>query len=265
MARLLIPEDFANQLTLLNNIITKNTALGAASPLPAFLTQQNIDLDDDLTAGNSAATHETSRALLSKQSENFNQLRDNRFNLPWKHVTGGVQFLKSFYRGNTAELGNWGITITGSNKVTYPAAFTSRLAIVNTFIEKHDSYAAGTSPLQPYLTEQGIDLAADLTLADNADGDNTNAIDTSHESENETELRDNLWNPVLAHIRAIGNFLMRLNRGNEKAVGLWGFVVDDSPQAPKLRTTKQMLSETKTNKAVVIGSVDGKYTVLCYQ
>jgi hypothetical protein len=36
MARLIIPDDFTNQLTLLNNIIAQNTALGASSRSPHF-------------------------------------------------------------------------------------------------------------------------------------------------------------------------------------------------------------------------------------
>jgi len=106
MARLIIPEDFSSQLTLLNNIVAQNTALGANSPLTAFLTEQEIDLDADLTAGTTAQTHETNRALLSKQSENYRQLRDNNFETPWRNLTGSAQFLKSFYKGNTKQLGN---------------------------------------------------------------------------------------------------------------------------------------------------------------
>ena len=49
MARLIIPDDFNSQITLLNNIIAENTELGASSPLTAFLTQQNIVLANDTT------------------------------------------------------------------------------------------------------------------------------------------------------------------------------------------------------------------------
>ena len=52
----------------------------------------------------------------------------------------------------------------------------------------------------------------------------------------------------------IGSFLMKLYKGNEKALGSWGFVVDNSRQKPKLRTTKLKLSEQKTVNGVLIGS-----------
>jgi len=79
MARLTIPGDFISQLTLLSNIKAKNDEDGATSPLIPFLTQQGINLNDDAAAGNAAQAHETNRALLAKQSENFRQLRDNYF------------------------------------------------------------------------------------------------------------------------------------------------------------------------------------------
>ena len=123
MARLIIPDDFTSQLALLTNIVTKNTALGAASPLTAFLAQQNIVLANDVTAGASAQIHETNRALQSKQSENYCQLRNNSFKTAWQHITGSAQYLKQFNKGNTKELGNWGFTITDGGKINYPPAF----------------------------------------------------------------------------------------------------------------------------------------------
>ncbi len=69
MARLIIPDDFTSQLTLLNNIIAQNTALGAASPLAAFLTQQDIVLANDAATGTAAQTRDTARSLLKKQAK----------------------------------------------------------------------------------------------------------------------------------------------------------------------------------------------------
>lgn len=253
MARLIIPEDFTSQLTLLLNIKAKNDADGIASPLTAFLNQQEIVLTDDVTAGNTAKTHETSRAILSKQSENYRQLRDNRFNAVWPHITGGVQFLKQFYKGNTKELGNWGIPITDSGKVNYPPAFIDRVNIFVAFVTKTSSYPAGESPLQPYLTQQGINLLADAGFVELAGTNNTAFTNAAQQSENETELRNQLWNPVLAHIRDIGNFLMKLYTDNPRALGLWGFVVDSSPQKPKLRTSKIKPAETAVLNGLVIG------------
>ena len=254
MPRLMIPDDFISQFMLLQNIVSQNSSLGTASPLTAFLAQQQIVLDDDVTAGAAAQTHDASRALLSKQSENFRQLRDNYFKTPWAHLTGSAQFLKQFYKGNTKELGNWGFTITDSGKINYPPAFIDRLMVFQAFNDKNQSYAEGESPLQPYLTQQQINLTTDAGFAGQAATNYTSFNTAAQQSENETELRNQLWLPVLAHIKTIGGFLMKLYTNNPKALGAWGFVVDDSTQKPKLRTTKLKLGEQITSKSVVLGS-----------
>jgi hypothetical protein len=254
MARLIIADDFASQLTLLTNIAAQNTALGANSPITAFLAQQGIVLSADVAAGTAAQTHETNRALLSKQSENYRQLRDNNFKMPWQVLTGSIQFLKQFYRGNTKELGNWGITITDSGKVNYPPAFIDRIAVFTAFAQKVASFTPATNPLKPYFLQQSIDMTKAATQVTQATTNNNSFNTASQQSENETELRNQLWLPVLGHIKTIGNFLMKLYANNPKALGNWGFVVDDSARKPSLRTTKLKLGEQITNNSVVIGS-----------
>ena len=190
----------------------------------------------------------------SKQSENYRQLRDNYFKTPWAELTGSAQFLKQFYKGNTKELGNWGFSITDSGKINYPPAFLDRMVIFQAFNDKNQSYAEGESPLQPYLTQQQINLTTDAGFVGQAATNYTSFNTAAQQSENETELRNQLWLPVLAHIKTIGGFLMKLYSNNPKALGAWGFVVDDSTQKPKLRTTKLKLGEQITNKSVLIGS-----------
>jgi len=208
---------------------------------------------DDVNAASNAQTHETSRALLSRQSENYRQLRDNNFTRPWSHLTGCVQFLKQFYKGNTKELGNWGIAITDGGKINSPAAFIDRSLAFNSFTEKHNSYPAGTSPLQPYLDQQAIDLTGDAVFVSAALSNNNDFVTAAQQSENETELRNQLWQPVLEHIKTIGNFLMKLYSNNPKALGAWGFVVDDSPKKPGLRTSKVKPGETVLFNGLIIG------------
>ena len=254
MARLLIPENFASELTLLTSIVAQNTALGANSPITSFLTQNGIVLATDVAAGTAAQTHETSRALLSKQSENYRQLRDNAFKTPWQIVTGSAQFLKQFYKNNMKELGNWGFTITDGGKINYPPAFIDRVAVFTAFAQKVASFTPATNPLKPYFVQQSIDMTKAATLVQQATTANTSFANAANQSENETELRNQLWNPVLLHIKTIAGFLMKLYSNNPKALGNWGFVVDDSPQKPKLRTTRLKLGEQITVNAVLIGS-----------
>ena len=254
MARLIIPDDFTSQLALLTNIVTKNTALGAASPLTAFLAQQNIVLANDVTAGASAQIHETNRALQSRQSGNYCQLRNNSFKTAWQHITGSAQYLKQFNKGNTKELGNWGFTITDGGKINYPPAFAERASLFTTFLAKAHTYTPAANPLQPYITQQNIDLVKDDTLVQQAITNDASFKAAAQQSENETELRNQLWLPVLEHIKTIGNFLMKLYSNNPKTLGLWGFVVDESTQKPRLRTTKLKLGEQISSKSVMIGS-----------
>ncbi|MFT4153507.1 hypothetical protein, partial [Parafilimonas sp.] len=224
------------------------------SPLTAFLAQQNIVPANDAATGAAAQTHDASRGLLKKQSENYRQLRDHYISAPWAHLTGGVQFLKTFYKGNTKELGNWGITITDGGKVNYPAAFADRTTVFIAFTAKHNSYTSGDSPLQPFLTQNNINLNADSAQVEQAATNNASFTAASQQSENETELRNQLWLPVLANVKAIGNYLMKLYSNNQKALGNWGFVVDDSAQKPKLRTTKLKLGEQITIMSIKLGT-----------
>ncbi|MEP6465755.1 MAG: hypothetical protein ABJB05_05600 [Parafilimonas sp.] len=253
MARLQIPEDFTSQFTLLTDVVAQNTALGAASPITAYLTQMDIDLADDVSAGNDAQTHEISRALLSKQSENYRQLRDNAFKKPWQILTGSAQFLKQFYKNNMKELGNWGFTITDGGKLNYPAAITDRIAVFTTFAQKVHTFTPTTNPLAPYFVQQEIDVTKAVTLVQQATVSNTSFTNAANQSENETELRNQLWLPVLEHLKDIGGFLMKLYSNNPKALGNWGFVVDDSPQKPKLRTTKIKPGATAVLNGLTIG------------
>ncbi len=47
---------------------------------------------------------------------------------------------------------------------------------------------------------------------------------------------------------------MKLFSNNPKALGNWGFVVDDSSQKPKLRTTKLKLGEQITIMSIKLGT-----------
>ena len=253
MARLIIFDDFSSQVELLSNIVAQNTTLGATSPLSAFLTQQGIVLTADVAAGASAQTHETNRTLLSKQSENYRQLRDNSFAGPWQTLTGCAQFLKSFYKGNTKQLGNWGLTITDGGKINYPRAFADRVTVFTAFAQKAHSFGTGANPLQPYLTQHNVDLTQQNTLVQQAVANNKSFSDTAQQSENETQLRNQIWLPVLAHIKTIGSYLMKLYANNSKALGNWGFSVGESTRKPKLRTSKIKPGKTSVFNGLTIG------------
>ena len=253
MSRIMYPEAYAMQRTLLKNIKTKDTADGLASPLKTYLPAHGIVLATDEADGASADTKEAARILLSAQSENFSQLRDLKFSAVFKRLKGEAQFLKGFYKPNVSELGNWGITVNGNGRLVYPADFSGRMTVFTNFKTKHSSFPVGTSPLEPYLTLHGISMANDATDAAAAVTANTSFLQTSADAEDATQDRDNLWNPVMKHVRGIGDFLKKLYKDNAKQLGYWGFVVDDSPRAPKLRTVSVLPAATKIVTGVIVG------------
>lgn len=253
MARIVYPEDFNAQRTLLTHIKARHDADGTDSPLTAFLDQQGIDLAADATTGVAAEGHNVAHVEASRQAENFRQLRDNTFDPVFTRMKGSVQFLKSFYKGNERELGNWGITIDGKARVVYPPSFIERSELFQAFFTAYNGTPVTDSPLKPYLTQHNIVMSTEKSTTTVAIAYNTQFVNKGAESKNETEQRDNIWRPVMVHVRAIGDFLKKLYAGNERALYAWGFTVDEAIKAPKLRVTSLEIGGQTTNSGVIIG------------
>ncbi len=253
IARLVFPEVFSEQTKLLGSIVAKDTALGAASPIRPFLTEKGIVLADDETAATAATTYDTERDTLVRSSEKKMQDRNNLFNPVFKSLTGIIQFLKKLYRGAEHKLGDWGVTVNGT-RVSLPKTFADKAALFTAVKAKHDSYVApAVSPIAAYLTENSINIvtnAANTALAVTADDE---AVAERRSSEAKTAERDLRWNPPVANMRGIGQFLIGFYNANPKKAGDFGFVVDDSPQAPKLRKTKVLPTLKVVAKGAVIG------------
>ena len=254
MARIIYPEDFISQKTLLENIKAKDTADGANSLLKPYLTQKSIDLAKQITAGNNAKTFDDSRLVLFKQSTNYTQLRDLTFAPIVERLKGEVQFLKGLFKPNINALGDWNIEVINNSKINYPSSFDELSIVANNFFIKHLSFAAGTSPLQPYITKNKIDVTADKANVATAQGYAASAITSGKSSENATQQRDLLWQPVDAILHGIGDYLINLYASNSKGLGDWGFVVDNSVAKAKSVTTKLKLTEKIIVKGIVIGS-----------
>ncbi len=253
MSRIIEPESFVDQRLLFNAIFEKHTTDGTSSVLIPYLTQQGIDLAADNTAKGQATTHEGRRFLFSKQSENFRQLRDLHWDPVMGHQRKYYQYLKSFYKPNFMTLGEWGAPITATGKINYPPEFPELTEVFEALKTKYDSYDPDPSPLDPFLTEHTLSIASDWTEVSAAREYHTKFEQFARDSEDETQLRNNKWNPVLEHIQGIGNYLMKLYPNNTKKLGLWGFTVDDSKRAPKLQTSKVKPATQKTLNAVIVG------------
>ena len=254
MSRIVYPEAFNGQRTLFANIKEKHDADGAGSVLIAFLTQKFINLDDDETAGNDAFQADKLRLLKSKQSENYMQLRNIYIDPIASKMRGMIQFLKSFLKPNTDALGDWGVKVVGGKRIDFPNKFIDIVILFDNIKEKHDSYTTPASPLTAYLTLQGLDIAAMASDVSKANDYNTDGIQAAKDAEEAFQKRNNLWEDVNQHVHDIGEFLMNLYKGNSKKLGEYGYVVDDSPQKPKDRTSKIKLGDQMVISAIVIGS-----------
>jgi len=233
-------------------VIAKNTADGPASVLIPFLAEHGIVLADDNTASTNALTFDVLRTKKTREAENFREARTTLQAAVEEHIRGELQFLKSFYKPAVHKLGEWGATVNG-NRIAYPTSLAAWITLLGNINTKHLSFPPGTSPLLPYLTLHGIVLTTDMLNLVTANTDNNLAIAADQVSEDATEDRDNIWNPVVSHLHMIGDFLMNLFKGNQKNAGLWGYTVDHSPRAPKLQTTSLKIGETKTKSSVTIG------------
>jgi hypothetical protein len=135
-----------------------------------------------------------------------------------------------------------------------PNKFPDKVTLFDGFKTKHDALVlAGSSPLTPYLTQQAIDLAVDETAVHEANTSHLAFKDAQRDSELATGARNVLWNPVIGHMREIGDYLMNLYSNNQKKCGDHGFTVDSSPRAPKVRITNLKIGETKTINGVTLG------------
>lgn len=253
MARIIYPEALLQQIDLLKAIKNRHDTLAGASPLIAFLLSKGIVLADDLGASVTALQHHDKAALYERQSENSFQLRNLHWNPVMFHLRAYHQFLKAFYKPNFMEVGTWGVSINASGKILYPPDFLQRTQVIEALKDKHDSFAPNPSPLDPFITEHNADLGDDINETNIAKGHHADAISKAQQAEDETELRNLDWDPVVKHLHQIGNFLKKLFKTNPKQMGLWGFTVDSSPRAPKYQTSKVLPGGQITVKSITIG------------
>ena len=255
MARIIYASDYVSQRKLFDNASAKHTADGVASILITMLAENNINLANDALAAASADTHETQRLKHGRQAESFEQAAKLTVKALTKNVRAIVQNLKKFYVSDIQKLGAWGATVNG-NRVVIPATPDDLKTLIDAIITKHASYVLpDVSPLAVFLQQNPTINLAQMSLdAQQAIDDNDAAAAERIQKESRKQQRDVLWNPVMAHLRKIGGFIVNTFVGKEKKAGDWGYTIDDSPRAPVKRATKVPLLSSKTSSGVVIGS-----------
>jgi hypothetical protein len=254
MARIKFPTELIKQYQLFTKMKAKHDADALTSVLIPFLTEQGIDLTDDENDTNTAAQLHLRFTQHEKDAEEQTEKRNHLFDPVFKNHRDCVQFLKKLYRGNVQRLGEWWVTVDNNNRIAYPPDFLGRLLAVGKFLQKYATYAPSTSPLEVFLTENNIDLAANATAINSAQAANDSAIDHNAQKEQLREERDTLFDPVAVHLRGIGEFLVGLFEKNPHKAGQWGFEIDSSPQADKIRNFKLSAGEIKTVINVALNS-----------
>ncbi len=256
MARIVYPDDFMNQQLLLQKVMERYDSMPpAANPLTVFLTQQAIVLTDDAAAAMAALAHEHDRRDKAGQAEYHTRQRDLAFGPVFAHMRGIYKYLKGLYGPAFMELALWGAPVLTSGRIAYPNAFSARVSIFNALMAKYGSTPPASSPLAPFLALHGLSMA-DLA--------NATALATQHhnlakalagQAEDATQDRNNAWNPVMAHLRAIGGFLKNLHSTNPKELNLWGYTVDHSPRAPRqVKSKVKLLSHITVNSLIIGGT-----------
>ena len=235
MARMNFPNTFAGVVKLFKAVKKKYDAEAGASKLQPFLDEDGIDMTADETAVDAAAAANTDFEKAEKTAEKQVAARNVLFDPTFVFLEGAVQSLKKLYRRNPHKLGDWAVTVHGANRIVYPPDFLARRLLVLAFIAKHQTFPPADSPLRPYLEENDIDIVqmkADATdaLPLHEDFELQDGIKEQKRAE-----RDGLIGPIEEHLRGEGQWLVNLFEKNPKKAGDWGFEVDDSPQADKIR------------------------------
>lgn len=268
MAQVKIPVEFLLQVVLLSDIDTKNSEPDFDSPLPDWLIKNKIDLEADIADGVAAQDKEKERAKQAAISKKAFESRDALFGVVFSFIREGAQVLKKYYVKQYALLADWGLPVTDSGRIAYPASFEERNAIAAAFFEKLASYGKDKNPLTAYLINNKV--VVDDLVKNNKDAaaENVIANKAASAAENATEQRDLLWAAPLDHIHKIADYLKSINPTNPRALGDWGFVVDESVAVRKERKVKLIIGETKVVNSIKIGSIVtnmGKGNVLLYK
>lgn len=253
MARINFPNNFAKLVKLFTDFKTKYDAEAGSSVTQPFLDEQGIDPVTDLAAVNIAVAANTAFEKAERDSEQFTEERDDLFEPVFGHHKDCVQFLKKLFRGTPAKLGEWGQTVDSDDRVVYPSDFMGRTVAVYALITKHGTFPVGTSPLQPYLDENDIVLADNKSDTDDAVAAHNNFLAQDILKEQKREERDSKMIPVAEHLRGIGQFLVGLYSATPHKAGEWGFIIDDSPQANKIRVGEINPGATKTIRNLTVG------------
>ena len=227
----------------------------AGSPLISYLDRVGIDFAQDIADGITADGHNTSRLAIIGQSEKATKDRNNAFAPVWRRTLMWIQFLKPIFKENMKEFTEWGVDVDVDGKILFVTTFAKKVVVTKAIIAKHQGYAVGTSPLQPFITTNKDDLSKLLTKTTDAEAFEVSRDDLKAKAEVQTGKRNTVWAKPYSNQKDIGTYLVGLYPEDKKTVALWGYdVVDDVPAAKEKTITVKPLIR-RAISGVVIGSV----------
>ena len=110
-------------------------------------------------------------------------------------------------------------------RINFPNEFAAVVKLFGKVKSKDDADAA-SSVIKPYMTEQGIDLAADETAMTAAVAANDAFDEAAKDAEKLSEQRDNLFDVPWKDTEGCVQFLKKLFRNNVSKLGDWHITVD---------------------------------------
>ena len=253
MARIKFPNTFAGVVKLFRDFKKKYDAEAGASKAQPYLDEHAIDPAADALVVDDAEEANKNFDEKEKLAEEKSEKRDDLFDPRFVEHEGEVQHLKKLFRGNVTKLGQWSVQVDARGRVIYPPDFSARASGVLLFIDKHDSFPPGTSPLQPYLNENDVDIAASEVDVNSAITVHDEFKTAERDREEFRAERDGLMAPIEEHLRGIGQYFIGLFPKNPKKAGQWGYEVDDSPQAHKIRDIVIDIGGVKTVSNLAMG------------
>ena len=243
--KVVIPKNPDDLIGLAEKIIDKHTADGAASVIPNDIATELGTLTTEAKTLNELQKNLYRDAENSIEQRNLalgkDPTQDSRTaNTVLFYIVSARDVLGGLYRNNLRNLGHWGFKVNSPkniNLVVIPRKNNDILELAKNILAKHAADgAASPLPTAAMTTLGTLFNAASLT--------HQKANEAYREAEDATEKRNKILgleknqnsktsNTVLYLVSSVRTLLLGLNRGNEQALGHWGFTVNTSaPVAP---------------------------------
>jgi hypothetical protein len=247
--------DFKGQTELFERVVLFKATLPPGNWLEVFMTSEEIDFTVDDLAKVAAIGFDNIKNTQAGIAHNEIQLRNRSMNPIISHMKGGFQFLKAANPTNYSKLSFWGAIISVNGKLTYPSRPEDKLDMFGVYAGKDGSYPVGTSPLQPYNTQNEIVMADDLDAMTAANLNVTNAFNAFNLSEENTMLRNRKWAPVLVDLVKIYNYAKAYYRNNSRSLGLMGFIIVATAPTHKVQKSTALQGAHVLIHGAIIGSI----------